>query len=443
MILRRKKIGTKISVSLRFKYLDKIHLTDFNGSENCWNKNVLQKLWAKMYIDWLNLPLKNNPFLSRNTIEDQKVWDPIKNIAFRFKFTTRNSFVYAKFKGQNVEFPDKYMVRNEFIGVDCYIDCYGFKAKDVLKINRDYWSDDFIKIIKKDLSLYLNEYVSRYDNSETSMIKLILSDYMDKFKFDSVCDKWLNLKMCFCGLENSIQNIKDKEEFYFSKNFHVTNKKGKNRTLQGKVARLEDNSNFEDILTSIAEHLNRVGVYYYKGVDEEDKTNKVWALVVDKKTIDKHAGISWELVGNSQYRKELVFKKNEISKVSNLKSYICNFIGGKRKSYNYYFWRMNLNKFPKRVVLEKYYDLVVDDYLINPYQMQTKSELIDDSGCIDDYFITSLSYTLRNVEDLSNLVFYFNKSDREYEYYLKKYKEFLEDLDEVIDLNGWRKYFIK
>lgn len=153
-------------------------------------------MWKNGFFKNIINQISDTPFVNyEKTLEENNyLWDSKKDIAFKFKFNiSAFDSVKAKFKRQKAKFDDKYRGRrllgHKFIGIQYDIDCYGYQAKEVLQVNRDYWKNDFITLINKNIIEHLNSYLSEFDNPETSIIKLLVKNikYDWSFSFGWLC----------------------------------------------------------------------------------------------------------------------------------------------------------------------------------------------------------------------------------------------------------------
>ena len=193
-----RKIGTATKFYIKVNFdLEKIeddqkfNFINIDAFEKKWGIYEKQKIYEKI--------LKNAPIFTsdfpKELISDV-IWDKEKQVAFYLRSNIHSNDVLQSFlfKGQSVGINDyRGYSLNNCSYIDYMVDIYGFGAKAMLNVSRDYWNIDFEYKHAEFLKDLFEKHVSHLETVENDLLKLIYCiDYKINFK---VSGKWEEYKI--------------------------------------------------------------------------------------------------------------------------------------------------------------------------------------------------------------------------------------------------------
>ncbi len=425
--LVRKSIGTSLKINYKYDFFENIRTQSFNNINDYWNLNFLEKKWQNNFLGKTINKISDTPFVDHKKIQEENnyLWDREKDIAFRFKFSLdpMNS-VNAKFKRQLAKFDHIYrghrLLGHSFVGIEYDFDCYGYQAKEVLQVNRDYWKNNFLSVIRENIFTHLNSYLCKFDSPEISIIKVLVKNKKYDWSFSAGCKKWLDYVINFKSDRMSFNQIIQLGEVYFYDYYYSDDKIIEDLRLSEKrIINVNRISIILEIFKKISRDLKDCGLSIY-----EYSTSKVRLIALTTKNGELFNGNGkWKEIYDLNEVKNNI--KVEIKINKNLNDFFENFINNGVDGFS--FSQKFGCGFPCEIIHEKYKSLFVDNILINPYQLLNEE------------------YRLTDLEDLSKIVYYYkmNETDKNFEWYFKKYREFLNEIDVLIDANNLRNKFMR
>ncbi|RSN80666.1 histidine kinase [Acinetobacter baumannii] len=426
--LMRKDTGTSLKINYKYDFFKNIKVHGFKDVTDYWNLSYLENKWKNILLGEIIKKISDTPFVNSEKIyeENNYLWDRKKDIAFRFKFSLdQSNSVNAKFKRQLAKFDYRYgihrLLRSLLVGIQYDLDCYGYQAKEVLQVNRDYWKNDFLAVIRENIFNHLNLYLCEFDSPEISIIKVLVKNKKYNWSFSIGCRKWLDYVIDFKKDRMSFNQMIQLGEVYFYDDYFLESKTVEDLRLNEKrVVGVDSISSIVEVFKMMSRDLKDCGLSVY-----EYSNSRVRLIALTNKKSSKlfNDNKKWKEICDLNKVENNMEVKIEINK--NLNNFFENFINDKIEGFA--FSRKFGYGFPCEIIHEKYKNLFVEDILISPYQPLGEE------------------YRLTDLESLSKIIYYYkiNETDKNFEWYFKKYHEFLNEIDILIDANNLRNKFMR
>ncbi|ENX40716.1 HD domain-containing protein [Acinetobacter courvalinii] len=426
--LMRKDTGTSLKINYKYDFFKNIKVHGFKDVTDYWNLSYLENKWKNILLGEIIKKISDTPFVNSEKIyeENNYLWDRKKDISFRFKFSLdQSNSVNAKFKRQLAKFDYRYgihrLLRSLLVGIQYDLDCYGYQAKEVLQVNRDYWKNDFLAVIRENIFNHLNLYLCEFDSPEISIIKVLVKNKKYNWSFSIGCRKWLDYVIDFKKDRMSFNQMIQLGEVYFYDDYFLESKTVEDLRLNEKrVVGVDSISSIVEVFKMMSRDLKDCGLSVY-----EYSNSRVRLIALTNKKSSKlfNDNKKWKEICDLNKVENNMEVKIEINK--NLNNFFENFINDKIEGFA--FSRKFGYGFPCEIIHEKYKNLFVEDILISPYQPLGEE------------------YRLTDLESLSKIIYYYkiNETDKNFEWYFKKYHEFLNEIDILIDANNLRNKFMR
>jgi len=426
--LMRKDTGTSLKINYKYDFFKNIKVHGFKDVTDYWNLSYLENKWKNILLGEIIKKISDTPFVNSEKIyeENNYLWDRKKDIAFRFKFSLdQSNSVNAKFKRQLAKFDYRYgihrLLRSLLVGIQYDLDCYGYQAKEVLQVNRDYWKNDFLAVIRENIFNHLNLYLCEFDSPEISIIKVLVKNKKYNWSFSIGCRKWLDYVIDFKKDRMSFNQMIQLGEVYFYDDYFLESKTVEDlRLTEKRVVGVDSISSIVEVFKMMSRDLKDCGLSVY-----EYSNSRVRLIALTNKKSSKlfNDNKKWKEICDLNKVENNMEVKIEINK--NLNNFFENFINDKIEGFA--FSRKFGYGFPCEIIHEKYKNLFVEDILISPYQPLGEE------------------YRLTDLESLSKIIYYYkiNETDKNFEWYFKKYHEFLNEIDILIDANNLRNKFMR
>lgn len=199
--------GTEILLIIKRNFVFNLRGIGDSNFKISWNAEDIDKQWSKNIINAIdNRILSNSPINYKKNIENF-VWDSERCVAY--KFDMNDNVFFIGFRGQRTTVSHNYH-RDLMCGL--YIDYYDLDPSEVLNISRDRWKDNFSKIIKKDIFFYMEKYISKFKDAQSSLLKKFYKKEFTKEYQDD--DKWKEFNFKFNNIEKNINDLNGIDEFY-------------------------------------------------------------------------------------------------------------------------------------------------------------------------------------------------------------------------------------
>lgn len=141
--------------------------------------------------------MKNAPIFTSGFYKElisDVIWDKEKQVAFylRTNFHSNDVLQSFLFKGQSVDINNyRDYSLNNCSYIDYMVDMYGFGAKAILNVSRDYWHTDFECKHAEFLKDLFEKHVSHIETVENDLLKLIYCvDYNINFKISGEWEEY-------------------------------------------------------------------------------------------------------------------------------------------------------------------------------------------------------------------------------------------------------------